>query len=222
MAINDNDRLIEAVQKFAQLDETLWVDVLRYYSQQGDACKPQIQELLQLIETESALPPLLVVDALASGPDTTLDVCQEYLERQFSNDFTVVHEDRKESEKYRKDTADAQEEMETQLKQTRRSGRRGMEAADGAMALTDSPTKYYLRQHAQHLKTIGVDQAEVSQGRASGSSSDGGGPVSLHAQLMQIGPRPGEARAMPLGSAAGFDLVAQYFSRSVFQQGSAE
>jgi hypothetical protein len=75
------------------------VDVLRYYSQQGDACKPQIQELLQLIETESALPPLLVVDALASGPDTTLDVCQEYLERQFSNDFTVVHEDRKESEK---------------------------------------------------------------------------------------------------------------------------
>lgn len=104
----------------------------------------------------------------------------------------------------------------------RRSGRRGMGAADGAMALTDSPTKYYLRQHAQHLKTIGVDQAEVSQGRASGSSSDGGGPVSLHAQLMQIGPRPGEARAMPLGSAAGFDLVAQYFSRSVFQQGSAE
>ena len=87
------------MNRFAQLDETLWVDVLRHYSQKGDACKPQIQTVLASIEAENALPPLMVVEALASGPRTTLDVCQEYLERQFASDFAVIHEDRKESEK---------------------------------------------------------------------------------------------------------------------------
>ena len=142
MAIDDDERLIEAVQKFAQLDETLWVDVLRYYSQKGNVAAAQIQELLSLIEAESALPPLMVVEALASGPDTSLEVCQDYLERQFSNDFAVVHEDRKESEKYKLDTAEAQKDMDDQLKANRRSAQ-GMAA--GAMALTDSPTKYFLR-----------------------------------------------------------------------------
>ncbi len=86
--------------RFAQYDETLWVDVLRHYSQKGNACKAQIQEVLESIEAENALPPLMVVEALSSGPLTTLDVCQEYLERQFASDFDVIHEDRKESEKY--------------------------------------------------------------------------------------------------------------------------
>ena len=142
MAIDDEERLIEAVQKFAQvskngetkncvsktrnfvfkminvaqLDETLWVDVLRYYSQKGNAAAEQIQELLSLIEVESALPPLMVVEALASGPETSLEVCQDYLERQFASDFAVVHEDRKQSEKYKLDTAAAQKDMDDQLK----------------------------------------------------------------------------------------------------------
>ena len=76
------------------------MDVLRHYSQQGDSCKSQIQIVLDLIEAENALPPLMVVEALSSGPSTTLDVCQEYLERQFGSDFAVIHEDRKESERY--------------------------------------------------------------------------------------------------------------------------
>jgi hypothetical protein len=92
--------------------------------------------VLALIEAENALPPLMVVEALASGPHTTLDVCQEYLERQFASDFAVIHEDRKESEKcdndvqlrsfdcsYRKDTEAAQKEMDAQLKQSRRCER---------------------------------------------------------------------------------------------------
>jgi hypothetical protein len=85
--------------RFAQYDETLWVDVLRHYSQKGNACKAQIQEVLELIEADNALPPLMVVESLSSGALTTLDVCQEYLERQFASDFDVIHEDRKESEK---------------------------------------------------------------------------------------------------------------------------
>ena len=58
--------------RFAQYDETLWLDVLRHYTAKGDECATQIQELLELIEESRALPPLMVVEALASGPDTTL------------------------------------------------------------------------------------------------------------------------------------------------------
>ena len=81
--------------RFAQYDETLWLDVLRHYTAKGDECATQIQELLELIEESRALPPLMVVEALASGPDTTLAVCQDYLERQFAEDlasegFTAV------------------------------------------------------------------------------------------------------------------------------------
>jgi hypothetical protein len=87
------------------------------------------------------------------------------------------------------------------------------------MALTDSPTKYYLREHAQHLDEIGVNPAEFS-GRGSVSSARLT-PVEFRDKLAQLGPRPGEAGAMPLGSSAGFDLVAELFSQSAFQEGGA-
>ena len=83
------------------------------------------------------------------------------------------------------------------------------------MAMTDSPTKYYLREHAKHLEDIGVDDATFS-GRGSASSGRLT-PAELRDKLAQLGPRPGEASAMPLGSSAGFDLVAQTFSQSAFQ-----
>ena len=51
--------------RFAQYDETLWLDVLRHYTAKGDECATQIQELLELIEESRALPPLMVVEALA-------------------------------------------------------------------------------------------------------------------------------------------------------------
>ena len=62
--------------QLAPLGETLWLEVLRYFSAQGDVCASEIQQLLDLIEKSEALPPILVVDALASGPSTTLAVCQ--------------------------------------------------------------------------------------------------------------------------------------------------
>lgn len=96
--------------------------------------------------------------------------------------------------------------------------RRGA-AADGAFALTDSPTKYYLREHAEHLNDIGVGPADVS-GRGSASAARLT-PVQFRDKLAQLGPRPGEAGAMPLGSSAGFDLVAEHFSQSAFDGGPA-
>lgn len=83
--------------------------------------------------------------------------------------------------------------------------------------MTDTPTKHYLREHAKHLEYIGVDPAEIS-----GRGSVGSGrmaPAEFREKLHQLGPRPGEASAMPLGSSAGFDLVAQQFSQSAFQDG---
>jgi hypothetical protein len=84
------------------------------------------------------------------------------------------------------------------------------------MALLDSPTKYYLRKHAQHLEDIGANPAEFS-GRGSVSSARLT-PAEFRNKLEQLGPSPGEAGAMPLGSSAGFDLVAEYFSQSAFQE----
>lgn len=179
--------------RFAQYDETLWLDVLRHYTAKGDECATQIQELLELIEESRALPPLMVVEALASGPDTTLAVCQDYLERQFAEDFKVVQEDRTVQEEYRLDTAAAQSDMDAQLKEMRRTGRRGLAA--GAMALTDSPTKYFLRLHAEHLESIGLDPRQELQG-------GGGGGAASHAefqeQMQRIGPRPGAGTRAPL------------------------
>lgn len=62
--------------RFAQVDETLWLDVLHYFTSKGNTCTDEIQQVLQLIEKARALPPLMVVEALASGPSTTLEVCQ--------------------------------------------------------------------------------------------------------------------------------------------------
>ena len=77
----------------------------------------------------------------------------------------------------------------------------------GAMAseraLTDSSTKYFLRLHDEHLRTIGHD-----------GPARAGGHDAVHTrfatELREMGPREGEA--MRLGNSSSFSLIASYFS----------
>eukprot|EP01048_Picozoa_sp_COSAG05_P005647 COSAG05_NODE_341_length_11060_cov_29.709424_10_plen_86_part_00 len=74
-------------------------------------------------------------------------------------------------------------------------------------ALTDSSTKYFLRLHAEHLRTINGDP-----------SGGLGGRDAMHKrfamELREVGPRDGAA--MRLGCDSGFDVMSSYFSCDLF------
>jgi hypothetical protein len=78
--------IIDACKKYGTADRSLWVQALAYFAGNSvllassakyagrEGCKLQISEILQHIDKNNLLPPLMVVDALSHNSTASLSV----------------------------------------------------------------------------------------------------------------------------------------------------
>lgn len=76
----ERGKLLSAIHRIGGQDDTLWLEVLRYFTSQGNECAAEIAEILETIEQQKLLPPIMVL-AIIAGPTSTLslEVAKSYL-----------------------------------------------------------------------------------------------------------------------------------------------
>jgi len=97
MENNEYPAIIANCKKFGHIDPNLWVQVLSYFAlkDEGEDCHRWIMDVLNNIEREKLLPPLLVVQILSQNDKTPLAVVKDYITRRLKEERLSIEEDQK-------------------------------------------------------------------------------------------------------------------------------
>jgi len=81
----DYNGIIQACRKYGDSstggDPSLWSEALDFFSKNGEDCTQQIKEVLDHIEREDVLPPLVVLNTLAKNPTLKLKIVKAYISK---------------------------------------------------------------------------------------------------------------------------------------------
>jgi tetratricopeptide (TPR) repeat protein len=104
MQAHDHEGLIACCKRLGDSvkggDPSLWADVLKYFGELGEDCSKEVKEVLNYIERDNILPPIIVLQALSKNPCLTLSVIKDYIARKLEQESKIIEEDRQAIEKY--------------------------------------------------------------------------------------------------------------------------
>lgn len=104
MRSHDHEGLIGCCKRLGDSgkggDPTLWADLLKYFGELGEECSKEVREVLNFIERDEILPPIMVLQTLSSNPCLTLSVIRDYIARKLEHESKLIEEDRRMIDKY--------------------------------------------------------------------------------------------------------------------------
>jgi len=208
---NYEDGII-ACRRFGPQNPNLWVSALQAVASSGvDVPQNYFKEVLENIEKNRLLSPLLVVTTLANCPTATLAVVRDYLVRTLKAEEESVQEDRKMIEEYRTSTHDLRKVIHSLKTESTVFQSTKCSACNNSL---DLPTVHFLCQHGYHehcFQSLADNDQEcpkcseenkkildiIRAQDASRNKHD-----QFHAQLEK--------------AEDGFSIVAEYFGRGLF------
>ncbi|GLD99260.1 hypothetical protein PINS_up007978 [Pythium insidiosum] len=104
MEENDDQSILDEVRKHGDKDPNLWSLALQYFAERGPWPKGdtpresggewrELKQLLSLMDTITAIPPLQVVQVLSQARDLPVSVVKQYVVNQLSQDEKKIEED---------------------------------------------------------------------------------------------------------------------------------
>ncbi|KAK7790409.1 hypothetical protein R5R35_013503 [Gryllus longicercus] len=110
----DYSSVLAACRRFGNQDPSLWIQALLACAKDADTPSQVLGEVLSVIEKERLLPPLLVVDALASaGGVATLGDARKYLLSVLAAEGELLQQENTLIEKYKQETERLREQIRT-------------------------------------------------------------------------------------------------------------
>lgn len=103
MQAHDHEGLIACCKRLGDSvggDPSLWEDVLKYFGELGEDCSKEVKEVLNYIERDDILPPIIVLQTLSKNPCLTLSVIKDYIARKLEQESKMIEEDRQAIDKY--------------------------------------------------------------------------------------------------------------------------
>eukprot|EP01090_Pellita_catalonica_P014863 TRINITY_DN3886_c0_g1_i1.p1 TRINITY_DN3886_c0_g1~~TRINITY_DN3886_c0_g1_i1.p1 ORF type:complete len:756 (+),score=131.66 TRINITY_DN3886_c0_g1_i1:334-2268(+) len=209
MEHNEYPHVVQACKKFWRQEPDLWVQALSYFAeQQDDDCHTEIVEILEQIERDNLLPPLLVVKILSKSATSTLSVIKDYIARVLTRDERAITEAKEEIDTHLAETQQITEEL-FNLK-TRAVEFQGLKCAACPNTL-DLPSINFLCMHSFHQDCLPDNETEcpicTSENRRIREiqrSMEGG--IHAHDTFFKQFQEASD----------GFDVAAQYFGRGLF------
>jgi hypothetical protein len=117
---NDYENVISSCMKYGHLDTNLWVQVLNYFANHEHDKESDIEfdeyisRVLQKIEKDSLLPPLLVVQILSKkNSKTKLNTIREFLCTKVAQEQILMKEDEEKIREFQTDTRNKKKEVFT-------------------------------------------------------------------------------------------------------------
>lgn len=89
---DDYDSVLRECDRHGQRDPKLWVQALSYFAKKPDG-DTYIAQVIQHIEAQKIIPPLLVVQILAQNRTTTLSMVRDYLVSKLQEEETTISQE---------------------------------------------------------------------------------------------------------------------------------
>nr|CAG4716293.1 unnamed protein product [Naegleria fowleri] len=103
--------VITACNQYGDKDPNLWVQVLTYFATLEDDVEQEIATVLEKIEKEEILPPLLVVQILGKNEKTKLYTIKDYLISKIQKEQEMIREDVEKIKDFQSETAQMRKEI---------------------------------------------------------------------------------------------------------------
>lgn len=209
----DYDSIIEICKRFGQNDPNLWIQALWYFSAAEESQKPYFAIVLNHIENKKLLPPIMVVEIASRSEKATLSLIRDYLIRHLQSENKVIEENERLIEQYRKETAQIRSQIED-LKHKPKIFRESK--CCGCNHELELPSVHFLCGHSYHQHCF-----------ENYSESENDCPHCLPKNRQVLERIRSQEQARDLHeefhhqlerSEDGFSVVAEYFSRGLFNK----
>lgn len=111
MMQRDYKEVLATCQKFGKQDPNLWVQALWYCARDSHTPPDLLEQILQVIEKDKTLPPLLVLDALFSSSEVTLANVRGYLLNVLAAENKLVKREQELVQKYREQSEQIRQQI---------------------------------------------------------------------------------------------------------------
>ncbi|KAG5843853.1 hypothetical protein ANANG_G00155300 [Anguilla anguilla] len=105
-------KVVEACKRYGNQEACLWEQALGYFARKEEDCKAYISEVLEHIDQNNLMPPLLVVQTLAHNSTATLSVIKDYLINKLQRESQQIDDDERKIRQYREETAQLRSEIQ--------------------------------------------------------------------------------------------------------------
>eukprot|EP00270_Netrium_digitus_P012476 TRINITY_DN4051_c0_g1_i1.p1 TRINITY_DN4051_c0_g1~~TRINITY_DN4051_c0_g1_i1.p1 ORF type:complete len:472 (+),score=165.09 TRINITY_DN4051_c0_g1_i1:127-1416(+) len=163
MQDGDTKGLVQCCKKLADMDRggdaSLWADVLEYLgeTEAGGECAEEVKEVLEHLERDVVLPPLMILQTLAKNKKLTLAVVKDFVTRHIEQETRMIEEDQKAIAKYEEETASMRAELNDLKTKARIFQASKCSACTYAL---DLPAIHFLCMHSFHSRCLGDNESE--------------------------------------------------------------
>ncbi|KAI9988114.1 hypothetical protein PInf_024375 [Phytophthora infestans] len=214
---NDDQSILEEVRKHGEKDPNLWSLALKYFAERGPLPKgatggeewKELKQLLALIDTNPAIPPLQVVQVLSQSRELPVSVIKQYVVNQLASDEKKIEEDEEKIKAFKNDTKQMKDEI-AQL--SSRAVVFQATKCDLCNHDLDLPAVHFMCQHSFHLNCISETDRECIT-----CSMDHRHILGLKTQLEQKAGNHEQFYNQLETAADGFHTIAEYFGKGIFK-----
>lgn len=193
-------------------DPSLWADVLKYFGELGEDCSKEVKEVLNYIERDNILPPIIVLQTLSKNPCLTLSVIKDYIARKLEQESKVIEEDRQAIEKYQEDT----QAMRKEVQDLRTNARIFQLSKCTACTFTlDLPAVHFMCMHSFHLRCLGDNEKECPE-----CAPEYRSVLEMKRNLEQNSKSQDRFFQQVKNSKDGFSVIAEYFGKGIISKTS--
>lgn len=153
----DLDAIMKTCERFGSYDPNLWVQALWFFCKEEKNQKPYIITILNEIEKNNLLSPILVVDIMAKSHTATLDLIKDYIIRYLQKENDQIAEDERLIKQYREET----EKMRNQMEELRTNPKIfQVSKCSGCNHQLELPSVHFLCGHSYHQQCFENYSAE--------------------------------------------------------------
>lgn len=209
MEQNDYYNIIQTCLKNGSDDRNMWIQVLSFFANGDLPFESEIQTLLNRIEKDDILPPLMVIQIL-SKKKTTLGTLKEYLTKRLGQEQSQINEDLEHIKINQDETGKMRSELE-QLKTTAKIFQ--VATCTYCSSQLDLPSVHFMCGHSFHQRCLtDVDDCSACSKKhrdiAEKKSKYDEGTGNHEAFFTQLKNNQNN----------GFFVVSEYFGRGIFKQ----
>ncbi|KNC46655.1 Vps11 [Thecamonas trahens ATCC 50062] len=209
MEENNYEAILSVCRMHGEKSPNLWIKVLSYFATRADA-GPHIISVLDAVDSSNLLPPLLVVQTLATSDVATLECVKDFIQGRLSAQNAMIDDDTATIKSLREETLRMRseiEELQTSAKIFQLS------KCSRCSSALDLPAVHFLCMHSLHQRCL-LDSEDECPICAKDNRHVRQYKASLEAKAHDHDLFFGKLEAAP----DGFAVVADYLGRGIFNK----
>ncbi|EGD77096.1 hypothetical protein PTSG_07434 [Salpingoeca rosetta] len=111
--------VISACRTYGAADTALWVQALEFFAGDEEGCRKYMKQVLEYINDNNLLPPLMVIEILARNDMVTLASVKDYFTKRLNDEMKSIDGDERQIQRYRGKS----EAMRAEIEQLRTQAR---------------------------------------------------------------------------------------------------